>query len=92
MDDLAWMEHAACRRVDPELFFLTTGGGQLAKASRAAHVCVCHCPVRGKCDRFRRDIKSWRECVIAGVQYGQNTEGRRAVPSPRSCPICVGVA
>ncbi len=42
--DTSWHEHAACRGVDPELFFPPRGG----EWDEARHVCE-RCPVRREC-------------------------------------------
>lgn len=59
--DMSWQARAACRDVDPELFFpVGTGGasfdGQVAEAKA---VCA-RCPVRGDC-------LSW---ALAGLEFG----------------------
>ena len=42
--DWTWQEHAACRAMDPELFFPTRG----APTREAKEVCL-RCPVRAEC-------------------------------------------
>lgn len=39
--DASWMRFAACRAVDPDLFFPTTGGIGLKEAKRVCTQCPC---------------------------------------------------
>jgi len=69
LTDRSWMDWAACRKVDPELFFPTAGGwGVVAFA-----VSVCRrCPVRERCDQYADATH-----VGFGVWGGLTIEQRR---------------
>jgi WhiB family redox-sensing transcriptional regulator len=58
----AWQERAACRDVDPDLFFpVSTDGRSLAQAAEAQAVCSL-CPVDRECLDFalrRRESGVW---------------------------------
>lgn len=47
-DPLAWMEHAACAGMDPELFFPEVGGVLAYETSFVRQTCG-GCPVRAEC-------------------------------------------
>lgn len=69
-----WLDRAACRDVDPEIFF-PTGNGVLAErqATRAKVVCR-RCPVRPECLRSARHHASGD-----GVWGGLDADERRAL-------------
>jgi WhiB family redox-sensing transcriptional regulator len=50
-----WRTHAACRHIDPELFFPEgTTGPALEAASRAKRICA-RCPVQARCLNWALD-------------------------------------
>src|SRR5205809_6013173 len=66
-----WRNYAACRDVDPDLFFpLGTSGASLLQIDEAKQICQM-CPVCGPCLRWASDI------VAAGVRGGTTEEERR---------------
>ena len=67
-----WLDHAACRRSDPELFFPVTDI-RAARAQVEAAKKVCrHCPVKGICLSWAMD--NGQE---AGIWGGTTEEERR---------------
>lgn len=72
MDD--WRESAACRTVDPDLFFpVGTTGPALPQIEEAKAVCG-HCPVREECLRWALDTGQ-----TIGVWGGMSEAERRAL-------------
>ena len=66
-----WRDHAACRDVDPELFFpLGTVGASLPQIEQAKQICRT-CPVCRSCLRWALDHGD------AGVWGGTTEEERR---------------
>src|SRR6184192_849300 len=66
-----WRDHAACRDVDPDLFFpLGTSGASLLQIDEAKQICRT-CPVCGPCLQWASDIGA------AGVWGGTTEEERR---------------
>lgn len=66
-----WRDHAACRDVDPELFFpLGAAGASLPQIELAKQICRT-CPVRRSCLRWALDHGD------AGVWGGTTDEERR---------------
>ena len=66
-----WRNHAACRDVDPELFFpLGTEGASLPQIEQAKQICLT-CPVSETCLRWALDNGD------AGVWGGTTDEDRR---------------
>jgi WhiB family redox-sensing transcriptional regulator len=73
-DDDSWRSFAACRDVDPDLFFPSgTTGGALAQTDAARAVCA-GCPVRIACLTFA--VATNQEF---GVWGGCDEEQRRAL-------------
>jgi WhiB family redox-sensing transcriptional regulator len=76
-----WRDHAACRRLDPDLFFpVSTSGASLTGIEAAKHVCQ-RCPVTASCLRWALDLGQ-----VAGIWGGTTEEERRALrraPVPR---------
>jgi WhiB family redox-sensing transcriptional regulator len=67
-----WRDRAACRDVDPDLFFpIGTAGESLLQIDEAKLICQT-CPVRGPCLRWALDSGS------AGV-WGGTTEDERRI-------------
>jgi WhiB family redox-sensing transcriptional regulator len=65
-----WRHYAACRDVDPDLFFpLGTGGASLPQIEQAKQVCRT-CPVSKACLRWALDN-------TAGGVWGGTTEEER---------------
>jgi WhiB family redox-sensing transcriptional regulator len=70
--DTDWRDHAACRDVDPDLFFpIGTMGESLLQIDEAKQICQA-CPVCGPCLRWAVDSGS------AGV-WGGTTEDERRI-------------
>jgi WhiB family transcriptional regulator, redox-sensing transcriptional regulator len=66
-----WRHHAACRDVDPDLFFpLGTEGASLPQIEQAKQICRT-CPVRPPCLRWALDHG------VTGVWGGTTEEERR---------------
>jgi WhiB family transcriptional regulator, redox-sensing transcriptional regulator len=76
-----WRDQAACRRVDPDLFFpVSTSGPSLPQVEAARRVCQ-RCPVLAPCLRWALDIGQ-----VAGIWGGTTEDEPRAlrrVPAPR---------
>ncbi len=69
-----WRHHAACRDVDPELFFpIGNTGPALLQIEEAKHVCR-RCPVSESCLRWA--LESGQD---AGVWGGTSEDERRAL-------------
>lgn len=74
-----WREEAACRDVDPDLFFPEgTAGPAREQTERAKRICQC-CPVQTPCLRFAL----WHGLGF-GVWGGATGEERRAIPRPET--------
>lgn len=68
-----WRDHAACREMDPDLFFpIGTAGESLVQIDEAREVCR-RCPVCGPCLRWALDSGS------AGVWGGTTEDERRTL-------------
>ncbi len=68
-----WRDHAACREMDPDLFFpIGTAGESVVQIDEAREVCRT-CPVCGPCLRWALDSGS------AGVWGGTTEEERRTL-------------
>jgi WhiB family redox-sensing transcriptional regulator len=69
----SWMEDAACRNLDPDLFFIESSSAeQLRKEAEAKAACRT-CPVAAECLAF-----SIRHDERYGVWGGMNAADRRA--------------
>jgi WhiB family transcriptional regulator, redox-sensing transcriptional regulator len=74
-----WRDHAACRDIEPELFFpVGNAGPALLQISQAKQVCA-GCPVRVSCLKWA--LESGQE---AGVWGGTSEDERRALRYRRS--------
>jgi WhiB family redox-sensing transcriptional regulator len=68
-----WRDHAACREMDPDLFFpIGTAGESVVQIDEAREVCRT-CPVCGPCLRWALDSGS------AGVWGGTTEDERRTL-------------
>lgn len=67
-----WREEAACKDLDPELFFPSTGAGEVAELVALAKSVCANCTVRDECLRFA--VRSKQEFGIWG---GMTEEERR---------------
>ncbi|CAM5601320.1 MULTISPECIES: WhiB family transcriptional regulator [Streptomyces] len=75
---MSWRERAACRDVDPDLFFpIGTAGLALVQIAEAKAVCA-RCPVRDRCLRWAVDVGQ-----VEGI-WGGTTEGERRARRRRS--------
>jgi WhiB family transcriptional regulator, redox-sensing transcriptional regulator len=69
-----WRQEAACRDLNPELFFPEgTAGPALVQADQAKLVCRS-CPVRRQCLTF-----ALRQGLDSGIWGGTNVAERRAI-------------
>ncbi len=76
--ETAWIENAACRGEDPELFFpVGTSTPALDQTERARRVCRS-CPVRAECLGWALDT-----CQDAGIWGGLDEEERRVIRRQR---------
>jgi WhiB family redox-sensing transcriptional regulator len=85
--DPDWRTFAACRDVDPELFFLPGDGHTLTAAAlkqirEAAAVCA-GCPVFDRCEQWAD-----RNDITHGVWAGQLRERRRPRDGQRTLQLC----
>ncbi len=73
-----WVEKAACRQFDPELFFpLGSGPAAARQAARAKAVCAC-CQVSAQCLGW-----ALRHREVDGIWGGLDAEERRALNTQR---------
>jgi WhiB family redox-sensing transcriptional regulator len=78
-----WRDYAACRDVDPDLFFpLGTAGASLAQVEQAKRVCRM-CPVSAACLRWALDHGD------DGVWGGTTAEERRRNRQSRGLGVSV---
>ena len=69
-----WRDQAACRRLDPDLFFpISTSGASLPQTETARRVCE-RCPVLTACLRWALDTGQ-----VSGIWGGTTEEERRAM-------------
>jgi WhiB family transcriptional regulator, redox-sensing transcriptional regulator len=74
-----WRDHAACRPLDPDLFFpVSTSGASLTDIEAAKRVCQ-RCPVAAACLRLALDLGQ-----VSGVWGGTTEEERGAL---RRAPV-----
>jgi len=77
-----WLDHAACRGSDPELFFpasdMSAGRGQVEAAKRVCRRCL----VKGTCLSWALDDEQ-----EAGIWGGMTEQERRRLRRPRRRPI-----
>lgn len=71
--DTSWMEHAACRGMDPELFFSERG-----EDTRSAREVCFSCPVRSSCLDYALTTKEGY-----GVWGGLSVRGRETLTGRR---------
>lgn len=70
-----WRDRAACRDIDPDLFFpVATGGSSLAQEARALAVCRT-CTVRAPCLRFAMDTRE--DGVWGGTTAAERNDALR---------------
>ncbi|MGW3100261.1 WhiB family transcriptional regulator [Streptomyces sp. NPDC001102] len=75
---MSWRERAACRDVDPDLFFpIGTAGLTLVQVDEAKAVCG-RCPVRERCLQWALDVGP-----VEGI-WGGTTESERRATRRRS--------
>ncbi|MCI0386195.1 WhiB family transcriptional regulator [Streptomyces sp. CNQ085] len=70
-----WMDHAACRDVDPELFFPDTGGPN--KNTEIALSYCARCPVLADCRAYADHMESQRGDRYSSGIWGGTTERER---------------
>jgi WhiB family redox-sensing transcriptional regulator len=69
-----WRDHAACRHLDPDLFFpVSTSDASLPQIETARRVCE-RCPVLTACLRWALDAGQ-----VSGIWGGTTEEQRRAM-------------
>lgn len=74
-----WREHAACREVDPDLFFpVGTSGPALLQIEAAKRVCRA-CPAHRPCLRWAMDRRE-----VTGVWGGTTEDERRILRRARA--------
>jgi WhiB family transcriptional regulator, redox-sensing transcriptional regulator len=73
LEDVGWHEYAACRGVDPELFF----PGQGRSAAKAREVCA-RCSVREECLEYA--LKD-EDAFYYGIWGGTTPRERRGMPA-----------
>jgi WhiB family transcriptional regulator, redox-sensing transcriptional regulator len=74
-----WRDHAACRRLDPDLFFpVSPSGASLPQIETARRVCQ-RCPVLKPCLRWALNTRQ-----VSGIWGGTTEEERRAL---RCAPV-----
>ncbi len=72
-----WLDRAACRDVDPEIFF-PIGTGVLAERQVIRAKAVCHrCPVRAECLRWAQ-VHGQGDGVWGGLDADERRELRRS--------------
>ncbi|MFB9968090.1 WhiB family transcriptional regulator [Sinosporangium siamense] len=71
--DTFWMRQAACRDVDPEIFFPIGSAPSRTQLALARHVCS-RCPVTEMCLNYALDTGQ-----SAGVWAGTTEQERRAL-------------
>jgi WhiB family transcriptional regulator, redox-sensing transcriptional regulator len=83
-EDPDWRDHAACRRLDPELFFpISALGAARPQIETAKRVCQ-GCPVRPACLRWALD--TGQDAGIWGGTTEQERRLLRQVPMSERCP------
>jgi hypothetical protein len=76
-----WSTQAACRDLDPDLFF---DGND---APEAVHICLAHCPVRRQCLAHAEQLDPRPfDCVMGGVRWGTH---KRAIRQPAPAGRCI---
>ncbi|MDH6553743.1 WhiB family redox-sensing transcriptional regulator [Streptomyces sp. SAI-117] len=77
---MSWRERAACRDVDPDLFFpIGTAGLTLVQIDEAKAVCA-RCPVRERCLQWALAVGQ-----VEGVWGGTTESERRAARRRSAC-------
>lgn len=82
MSTPAWMLQAACRGMDPALFFPPRGGNEQCREALA----VCdRCPVRAECLDY-----ALSEPSLVGIWGGASDRARRRMPKTTTarCRVC----
>jgi len=104
---LPWRAQAACRNVNPDLFF-PEQANQAANVGVALHICREHCPVWAQCQAWAlhemRERRLW-PCVAGGVRWvgaqdaqssrdcgRAQTISRHSTPDRTGCPLCGSTA
>lgn len=83
----AWRDRAACRAVDPELFFpVGDSGPALAQVAEAKAVCA-RCPVTAQCLAFA--LLAIPEGVAGGLTSAERRHHHRRSPSPAARAVGV---
>ena len=78
---IGWIDRAACRRFDPELFFpIGLGTASTCQAARAKAVCAC-CPVSEDCLTL-----ALRSGEVEGIWGGLDADERRELMMARLSP------
>lgn len=78
-----WSTRAACRHLDPELFF----DGH--DAPEAIHVCITHCDVRRECLAHAEQLDPPPfDCVMGGVRWGTHKRRAGKVEPAGRCLLC----
>lgn len=81
-EELDWRARAACRDVDPELFFPTAAAGLALAAEEGRALTVCAgCPVLAACRTWA--IAEQPHGVAGGLTEDERRRARRAAPRSR---------
>jgi WhiB family transcriptional regulator, redox-sensing transcriptional regulator len=75
---LSWVERAACRTADPELFFPLSGHGPGAQQIEQARAVCARCAIRAACLDW-----SVTNAVVYGVWGGLSEDERRSLVRQR---------
>lgn len=86
-----WRDAAACRGVDPELFFPTaTSGPALAEQEAAATAMCRRCPVLARCREWA--VAHLAHGIAGGLTEDQRRDLRTREVAERKCPLPVEAA
>ena len=78
-----WRHRAACRNLDPEIFFPVAEAGPARERQEARALAVCaRCPVRAQCLEFALNALPYG--IAGGMTEGQRDALRRRAASPRT--------
>lgn len=78
-----WRDRAACRDVDPELFFPVTEKGPGARQAEQAKAMCAGCPVRAECLRYALD-NGLDHGIFGGTTETERRQLRRARTARRA--------
>lgn len=80
-----WRKQAACRGMDPNLFFVDRGDTKKCREARA----ICEpCPVKAECLQYAIDLDSHLEGVWGGTTERERRGLRRVTLRNAVCEMC----